>query len=196
MPTDRRVPAVVVDEAYAEFTGRSVIGLRERFPNVVAVRTASKAYALAGLRVGFAVGHRATIHRVALYRPPGLDQHGLGDGRRGGDARAVGDARERRPRAARAPAARRGARGRGLEPAAVGDELPAARPRARPERAEAASLALMRRGPRAADVRARPPARPLPAGHRPRPRARTTGSSRPSRPSRPPSPRSPDEAPA
>jgi histidinol-phosphate aminotransferase len=67
----RAVPAVVVDEAYAEFTGRSVIGLRERFPNVVAVRTASKAYALAGLRVGFAVGHRATIHRVALYRPPG-----------------------------------------------------------------------------------------------------------------------------
>jgi len=68
---DRRVPAVVVDEAYSEFTGRSVVGLRERFPNVVAVRTASKAYALAGLRVGFAVGNRATIHRVALYRPPG-----------------------------------------------------------------------------------------------------------------------------
>ena len=49
-------PAVVVDEAYSEFTGHSVIPLRHRFPNVVAVRTASKAYAMAGLRVGFAVG--------------------------------------------------------------------------------------------------------------------------------------------
>jgi histidinol-phosphate aminotransferase len=67
----RTVPGIVVDEAYAEFSGRSTIALRDRFPNVVAVRTASKAYALAGLRVGFAVGNRATIRRVALYRPPG-----------------------------------------------------------------------------------------------------------------------------
>ncbi len=67
----RPVPAVVVDEAYSEFTGQSVIGLRDRYPNLVAVRTASKAYALAGLRVGFAVGAAATIRRVALYRPPG-----------------------------------------------------------------------------------------------------------------------------
>jgi histidinol-phosphate aminotransferase len=66
----REAPAVVVDEAYSEFSGRTVTDLRDRFPNVVAVRTASKAYALAGLRVGFGVGHAATIHRVALYRPP------------------------------------------------------------------------------------------------------------------------------
>ena len=67
----RQVPAIVVDEAYAEFSGRSAIDLRDDFPNVVAVRTASKAYALAGLRVGFAVGNRRTIHRLAIYRPPG-----------------------------------------------------------------------------------------------------------------------------
>jgi histidinol-phosphate aminotransferase len=67
----RPVPAVVVDEAYSEFSRRTVIDLRDRFPNVVAVRTASKAYALAGLRVGFAVGNRATIDRIAPYRPPG-----------------------------------------------------------------------------------------------------------------------------
>jgi histidinol-phosphate aminotransferase len=67
----RAVPAVVVDEAYSEFTGRSVIPLRTRFPNVVAVRTASKAYAMAGLRVGFAVAAPGTLARVALYRPPG-----------------------------------------------------------------------------------------------------------------------------
>jgi histidinol-phosphate aminotransferase len=65
------VPAVVVDEAYREFNGSSVIPLRRRFPNLVAVRTASKAYAMAGLRVGFAVAAPATLRRIALYRPPG-----------------------------------------------------------------------------------------------------------------------------
>jgi histidinol-phosphate aminotransferase len=69
---DGREPAwVVVDEAYAEFTGRSAIPLRHRFPNLVVVRTVSKAYALAGLRVGFAVAAAPTIDRIALYRPPG-----------------------------------------------------------------------------------------------------------------------------
>ena len=67
----RGVPAVVVDEAYSEFTGASVVPLRERYPNVVAVRTASKAYAMAGLRVGFAVGAAETIRRIAVYRAPG-----------------------------------------------------------------------------------------------------------------------------
>ncbi len=67
----RGPPAVDVDEAYAEFTGRSLIPLRRRFENLVLVRTASKAYALAGLRVGFAVASPATLSRVALYRPPG-----------------------------------------------------------------------------------------------------------------------------
>ena len=67
----RAVPAVVVDEAYSEFTGDSVVALRHRFPNVVAVRTASKAYAMAGLRVGFAVGAAETIRRIAVYRAPG-----------------------------------------------------------------------------------------------------------------------------
>jgi histidinol-phosphate aminotransferase len=67
----RRPAAVVVDEAYAEFTGRSVIPLRTRYPNLVVVRTASKAYALAGLRVGFAIAAPATLERIALFRPPG-----------------------------------------------------------------------------------------------------------------------------
>ena len=40
-------------------------------PNLVVVRTASKAYALAGLRVGFAVARAATIDRMTPYRPPG-----------------------------------------------------------------------------------------------------------------------------
>ncbi len=67
-----RLPAIVVlDEAYAEFVGRSLLNVRLRHPNLVVVRTASKAYALAGLRVGFAIAQPATIARIAVYRPPG-----------------------------------------------------------------------------------------------------------------------------
>ena len=67
-----REPAIVVlDEAYAEFVGSSLLDLRLRHPNLVVVRTASKAYALAGLRVGFAIGRPETIARIAPYRPPG-----------------------------------------------------------------------------------------------------------------------------
>jgi histidinol-phosphate aminotransferase len=67
----RRPAIVVLDEAYAEFVGTSLLPLRERHPNMVVVRTASKAYALAGLRVGFAVARPETIARIAPYRPPG-----------------------------------------------------------------------------------------------------------------------------
>lgn len=67
-----RPPAIVVlDEAYAEFVGISLLDLRFAHENLVVVRTASKAYALAGLRVGFAVARPATIARIAPYRPPG-----------------------------------------------------------------------------------------------------------------------------
>ena len=67
-----RPPAtVVLDEAYAEFVGTSLLSLRRDHPNLVVVRTASKAYALAGLRVGFAVARPETIARIAPYRPPG-----------------------------------------------------------------------------------------------------------------------------
>jgi histidinol-phosphate aminotransferase len=67
-----RPPAtVILDEAYAEFVGRTLLELRFAHPNLVVVRTASKAYALAGLRVGFAVARPETIARIAPYRPPG-----------------------------------------------------------------------------------------------------------------------------
>ena len=56
---------VVVDEAYAEFTNApdyaSALPLVTRHPNLVVTRTFSKAYALAGLRVGFAVADEGLI---------------------------------------------------------------------------------------------------------------------------------------
>lgn len=67
----RPAPVVVLDEAYAEFVGRSLAGLRASYPRLVVVRTISKAYALAGLRVGFAIADPATIAEIAPFRPPG-----------------------------------------------------------------------------------------------------------------------------
>ena len=67
----RPAPIVVLDEAYAEFVGTTLIGLRDEYPNLIVVRTASKAYALAGLRVGFAVARRELIATLNPYRPPG-----------------------------------------------------------------------------------------------------------------------------
>jgi histidinol-phosphate aminotransferase len=64
-------PIVALDEAYAEFTGESLVDARLAHPNLILIRTASKAYALAGLRVGFAIAQPETIARLAPYRPPG-----------------------------------------------------------------------------------------------------------------------------
>lgn len=52
---------VLVDEAYIDFGGNSAASLIDRHENLLVVRTLSKSYALAGLRVGFALGDRALI---------------------------------------------------------------------------------------------------------------------------------------
>ncbi len=64
-------PVVVADEAYREFGGASLIGALGRFPRLVVVRTLSKAYGLAGIRVGYAVAQPALAARLAVVRPPG-----------------------------------------------------------------------------------------------------------------------------
>jgi histidinol-phosphate aminotransferase len=47
---------VVVDEAYAEFADSNALGLLREFPNLAIARTFSKAYGLAGARVGYLLG--------------------------------------------------------------------------------------------------------------------------------------------
>ncbi len=58
---------LVVDEAYAAFADADCVALVSEFPNVVVTRTMSKAHALAGLRVGYALcppGVAEVLHRV------------------------------------------------------------------------------------------------------------------------------------
>lgn len=55
---------VVVDEAYAEYCGSSLIQILSGFNNLILVRTFSKAYGLASLRSGYLVGEESVLKRV------------------------------------------------------------------------------------------------------------------------------------
>ena len=59
---------LVVDEAYAPFARENAVALLARYPRLVVVRTLSKAYALAGMRVGYALGDPALIDLLDRVR--------------------------------------------------------------------------------------------------------------------------------
>ena len=52
---------LVIDEAYTDFADENALGLVSRYPNVIVLRTLSKGYSLAGLRVGFGVAQAGLL---------------------------------------------------------------------------------------------------------------------------------------
>jgi histidinol-phosphate aminotransferase len=68
----KSVPGLlVVDEAYAEFSDEvSAVTLIEKYPQIVVIRTMSKAFAFAGARVGYLVANPSVISALFLVRLP------------------------------------------------------------------------------------------------------------------------------
>ena len=63
---------MVVDELYEAFTGDSVLPLAdfEATPNLLVLRSLAKTAGLAGLRIGFAIGHAAVVDRISRVTGP------------------------------------------------------------------------------------------------------------------------------
>jgi histidinol-phosphate aminotransferase len=76
---DRAPGVVIIDQAYVEFSrGGDFLDLARTRPNVLVTRTMSKAFGLAGLRVGWAVGAPALVAEVEKARGP-YKHTGLGE---------------------------------------------------------------------------------------------------------------------
>ena len=61
---------LVVDEANIEFGGKSCIAYIKNHPNLIVLRTFSKAYGLAGMRIGYVCGHPELLRLIDRSRPP------------------------------------------------------------------------------------------------------------------------------
>ncbi len=62
--------AILVDEAYFEFYGKTLLGCWQDLPNLFVARTFSKAYGMAGLRVGVLAGNATHIPLVRRVSSP------------------------------------------------------------------------------------------------------------------------------
>ena len=59
---------LAVDETYIDFAGKSVAGAFRRVPNLLVLRSFSKGYSLAGLRIGYILGAKGLIDRIRAIK--------------------------------------------------------------------------------------------------------------------------------
>ncbi len=59
---------LVIDEAYADFAPQNAVALLQEYENLILTRTLSKSYSLAGLRIGYAMGHPKIIEQLDKVR--------------------------------------------------------------------------------------------------------------------------------
>lgn len=60
----------VVDEAYYEYCGKTILPLLKDYDNLIVTRTLAKAFGLAGLRIGYAIANPDTIRVLLKVKPP------------------------------------------------------------------------------------------------------------------------------
>ncbi|ADC65815.1 histidinol-phosphate aminotransferase [Ferroglobus placidus DSM 10642] len=61
---------VVLDEAYAEFAGKSFVKLLDEYENLIILRTFSKYFGLAGMRVGYSLSNESIAEAIEKIRSP------------------------------------------------------------------------------------------------------------------------------
>ncbi len=61
---------VMLDEAYGEFSEKTALPLVDKYSNLCVLRTFSKAYSLAGVRLGYIVGSREIVEKLLAVRQP------------------------------------------------------------------------------------------------------------------------------
>ena len=60
----------IIDEAYMDFWDQSILELADKYENLLVLKTLSKAYGAAGIRLGFAIGHKSLIDALNVARSP------------------------------------------------------------------------------------------------------------------------------